>query len=419
MPKPSRKAKLLPPPPVQISRAGPRTWLVLIVLGIVLRFALAFVSIGTNDAAAWLRFGDEINRQGLLATYQSDRDFNHPPIPGYWAALCAKLAGDTESLFHDSAFTILFKLAPILGDCLAIYLLFLIWRNKRDTTFALFVSAMFALSLDALVVAGYHCNTDPLLISLCLLSLFLLQDRSKSLLAGLALAAAINVKLIPVLLIPALILQTRTLKSAALFTAGLATGVVPFLPALLKVPTSFLNNALRYNSIVDRWGLNYFFLLGEDTWNPSNPGEHLTTLYYAKARYLILALIALWSVVARLKPRWTLYEIALVTFAIFLLLAPGFGVQYTVLIGLPLFAIRPLWAIAYGVIAGLFVTSAYYMYWKGAFPLYSHWGVLFPEPVGTLGLITWLTLIVLALLILIRPVNLAHPTPPRHNPAGR
>jgi len=410
-------------PVLSYSPAGasvsPRTCLILIVLGVLLRFTLAFVSIGTNDAAAWLRFADEINHHGLLNTYKTDPDFNHPPIPGYWAAVCARIAGDGDSKFHDSVFTILFKLAPILGDGLSIYLLFLIWRMKRDKTVALFVAAMFALSLDAIVVAGYHCNTDSLLIAFCLLSLFLLQDRSQPLLAGLALAAAINVKLIPVLLIPAMLLHARTLKNAAFFTAGLAVGVLPFIPALLKVPTAFLDNALRYNSMVDRWGMNYFYLFGEETWDPSHHGAQISTAYYSRARYLILGLIALWSVLSRLKPRWTLYEIALVTFAIFLLFAPGFGVQYTVLVGLPLFAIRPRWGIAYSLVAGLFVTSAYFMYWKGAFPMYSHWGVLFPAPVGELGLVTWLMLIVLVLVILIRPVSLARETAPRHNPAGR
>jgi glycosyl transferase family 87 len=397
----------------------PRTWLVLITVGVALRIVLAVISIGTNDAAAWLRFGDEINQHGLLNTYKTDPDFNHPPIPGYWAAFCAKLAGDGDWKYHDSVFTILFKVAPILGDCLGIYLLFLVWRAKRDRSFGLFVAAMFALSLDAVVVSGYHCNTDSLLIALCLLSLFLLEDRSKPGLAGLALGAAINVKLIPVLLIPAMVLGAGSAKKAAYFVAGLGVGVLPFVPALLKVSTSFFNNALRYNSMVDRWGMNYFFLLGEETWNPSSHGAQLSTAYYAKARYIILGLIGLWAVLSRIKPRWTLYEIALVSFAIFLLFAPGFGVQYTVLVGLPLFAVRPRWGVGYSVVAGLFVTSAYYMYWKGAFPLYSHWGVLFPEPVGVLGLVTWLLLIVIVVVVLVRPVSLARPMTARHNPAGR
>src|SRR5579859_6154168 len=214
-----------PPPP-----GRNRLWLWLIVLGIAMRLGLALISIGTNDAAAWLRFGDEINREGLLKTYLHDPDFNHPPIPGYWAAVCSKLAGDGDAPLHDSKFTVLFKLAPIAGDCLGIYLLYLIWRRRRDSGDALFVAAMFALSLDAIEVSGFHCNTDPLLIALCLGSLYLLDSR-RVFLAGMALAAAINVKIIPVLLVLPLLLQIRKWRNAALFVAGLGLGVIPFIPA--------------------------------------------------------------------------------------------------------------------------------------------------------------------------------------------
>src|SRR5947208_14108287 len=60
--------------------AGVRWSVALIAGGILLRFAIATISIGTNDAAAWLRFGEEINHHGLLVTYRVDRDFNHPAM---------------------------------------------------------------------------------------------------------------------------------------------------------------------------------------------------------------------------------------------------------------------------------------------------------------------------------------------------
>jgi hypothetical protein len=419
-----KRGKRLPreTPPTTSKDATPpnrdRMWLSLIVVGVLLRLGLASISIGTNDAAAWLRFGDEINQQGLLKTYSTDPDFNHPPLPGYWAALCARIAGDGESPLHDSIFTFVFKLAPIVGDCLAMYVLFLIWRRLRGRSHALGIAAAFALSLDAILVSGFHCNTDSLLIAVCMLSIYLQQDRDRPLLSGMALAGAINIKLIPVLLIPAMVLRSRSWRSAGLLVLGLGAGVLPFIPALLGARATFLANVLRYNSMIDRWGINFFLLLDESTWVPGHRGEALSTAYYSWARYLILGLTALWAVVGGIKPRWTLYEMAFVTFAILLLLAPGFGVQYTVLAGVPLFAIRPRWAVVYAALAGFFVGSAYVLYWTGTFPLYSHWGVLFPEPAGTLGLLTWLMLLVLLCLIVIRPTSLAGDGGPRHNPAN-
>ena len=180
MPKTDRKHRHQSPAPEPSSGRGrQKLWLAMIVLGVVLRLIVAAVSIGSNDAASWLRFGDEINQNGLFHTYFTDPDFNHPPIPGYWAAICAKLAGNDDAPWHDSIFTNLFKLAPIAGDCLGIYLLYRIWsraRSKREPaesdtrllrarlftdnrTHALFIAAMYALSIDAIAVSGYHCNT--------------------------------------------------------------------------------------------------------------------------------------------------------------------------------------------------------------------------------------------------------------------
>jgi len=405
MPKPNRNRSVLDAP---AARSRDRLWLSLIVVGVLLRIAIALVSIGSNDTVTWLQWGIQVGRNGLFNTYAHFPQFNHPPFPAYWAALCAKLAGNDTSPPHDRIFAIVFKLAPILGDCLGIYLLYLIWLPRRGETFALFVAAMFSLSINAIVVSGYHGNTDSLMIALCLLCLYFLQGAPRPprpLLAGLALAAAINVKLIPVFLIPPLLLQMRSWRAAFRFLAGLAAGVLPFIPLLLKVPAQFCRNALQYNSTIDRWGINFFFLYGEAGWDPAHPGERVIALYYGKTRYVILLLIALWGLLARIKPRWTVYEIAAVVFAVFLILAPGFGVQYTVLIGLPLFAARPRWAIVYAVLAGLFVTATYFVYLTDSFPFYSDWVTLLPYPVAALGLATWFLLIGLVLYTLIRPAK--------------
>ena len=392
------------------SPAGPRFWLALIVVGMLARLAVSAISLGTNDAAAWLRFADEINQHGLLKTYAIDPDFNHPPIPGYWAALCGKLAGPEDSPWHDWRFTSAFKLAPIAADCVGIYLLYLIWRRRLGRRpEALVVATLFALSLDAILASGFHCNTDPVYVMLCVLAIYLLEDRAKPFWGGFALGAAINVKIIPVLLIPPLLLSCRTPREAARVVTGLAVWVIPFLPPVLFARGRFLANVLQYNSVLDKWGINYFLLMGESAFAPGRRGEQVAAAYYTWARYLILGLILFWAIVARWRqPRWNRYEMAVVTFAVFLVLAPGFGVQYTVLDGLPLLAIRPAWGAAYAWVAGLFLAAVYFVYWvRGTFPVYSHWRTLFPEPAATLGLLTWATLITIIVVSIVRPVGRA------------
>src|SRR3712207_5550656 len=68
--------------------------------------------------------------------------------------------------------------------------------------------------------------------------------------AGLALAAAVNVKLIPVILIPGLLLSLRTRRDAWRFLAGLSVGVLPFVPVLLAAGRSYYGDrkSTRLNS---------------------------------------------------------------------------------------------------------------------------------------------------------------------------
>lgn len=384
---------------------GLRIWAGLIVIGVVARFLVSAVSLGTNDAAAWLRFGDEINHKGLLATYQSDPEFNHPPIPGLWAAAVASLAGPENAALHDSLFTNIFKIPVILADCVGIYLLVRIWRRRIGIAAAMVIAALFACSLDAILVSGFHCNTDPIYVMLCLLAIYLLEDRGRSFWGGFALGAAINVKLIPVLLIPGVLLNCRKRREALQVLLGLGIWVLPFVPILIRIPRQFLTNVLTYNSVLDRWGVDFFLLLGKSGYTGSTPAEHLASWYYFHARYFIWGLVVIWAVLARLRRRWSLYEVAAVSYSIFLVLAPGFGVQYTVLVGLPLFAIRPAWGTVYGWLAGLFVAAAYFVYWTGTWPAYAHWRTLFPMPAAVLGLMNWFLLLAYIVVAMVTPAR--------------
>ena len=384
---------------------GVRPWLAVVAAGVITRLALALVSIGSNDAAAWHRFGEEVSRFGLLRTYQIDPDFNHPPLPAYWAAAAVRIVGPGDNLGDIWIFSIVFKLPAILADCAGIYLLWWIWRRRIEPAGAWVVAALFALSLDAILVSGYHCNTDPVFVSLCLLAVYLMEDRGRPFWGGFALGAAINVKIIPVLLVLPLLLSCRRWRDLAWFIAGMAPWVLPFLPPLLLAHKGFVDNALSYNSVLDRWGVNFFVLFGRPAFDPSAAGGRFALWYYWHARYLIVALIGLWAVVARLSGRWGRYELAAVTFAIFLVLTPGFGVQYTVLVGLLLFAVRVDVATVYGLVAGLFLAAVYAAFRIGPVPLYSEWRSVIPPVPAFLGLMTWLLLVYFLIAILMRPVG--------------
>src|SRR5690349_18004577 len=100
----------------------------LLVLGFLIRLGLAVISWGSNDAVYFYTFGNEIDAHGLLYTYVENPDYNHPPIPGLWAAaarlMTQRLGSGTLAV---SAFCILFKLPVILADGLTAWLLYKRW----------------------------------------------------------------------------------------------------------------------------------------------------------------------------------------------------------------------------------------------------------------------------------------------------
>ncbi|MDB5289346.1 MAG: hypothetical protein JWL69_587, partial [Phycisphaerales bacterium] len=214
---------------------------------------------------------------------------------------------------------------------------------------------------------------------------------------GLALAAAINVKLVPVLLILPLAMSFRRWGDLMRFAIGVALGVLPFVPILLLAGRSFAANALAYKSRVDLWGVNYFLLQAAGGAADSGPLPAAVLFYRDFGRYLLLALVAAWSIAARLLPRWNRYEVAAVTLAIFLILAPGFGVQYTVIVLPLMFAARVRFAVIYGLCAGAFLFAAYLVFWDGGFPFSSLFNQMFPPVVGTMGLPAWGVLIAFVL----------------------
>ncbi len=400
---PVRRVPPKRPAPVH---ASPRALVVLIGLGLLARVALAACSWGTNDATTFLRLGTEVSHWGLLTTYRKDYDLNHPPIPSYWAACVSRLTAA-----HPLAFSFVFKLPVILADAAVPFMLWKVllpWCGPRR---ALAVAALYAWCLDAILVSGYHCNTDPIYALLCLLCVWLMGDKGWCFWGGLTLGAAVNVKLTPILLAAPLLLNCPDLKRAFRFIAGLSLGAIPFLPILLGPPdvrAGFCDNALAYRSYLERWGVGFFQSpeTPHDTLPPNYDIHTPGAWYYFHGRYIVLFLVGAWSVASRLLGRWDLYEVAAVTLAIFLIFAPGFGVQYTCMLLPLLFVLRPRMATLYGAVAGLFLLAVYFINWTGEFPFFSYFHSQFPTPSPWFGLAAWGILVAFVAIALVRPAHL-------------
>ena len=390
-------------------------WAVVALLGIAARFWLAAVTWGTNDADSWCVFGHYINRWGLFFTMTWEVNLNHPPLPLYWAMVayrCATPSGYWEiEQFRPAWFPAVFKLPVILADAGTCWLLYRTWARRAGPAVGAAVAAGYAWSLCAILVSGYHCNTDGVYAYLCLLSVYCLEERRAWFAGGLALAAAINVKLTPVLLIPVLLLSCRHWREAVRFAGGLVVGVIPFLPVLVVSGEYFYARAIRYNSNPENWGLIY--LLMAATGGPPHDIANATVgaaagpqLFFAYGRHLLLAAVAAWAVAGRrlqARGRADRYDLGAVTFALFLVLAPGFGLQYMVAVLPLLFASRPRWANGYGLAAGAFALVVYWAQWPGKeWPPNSQFRGRFPWPAPLWGLAAWGLLVAYVVSTLVR-----------------
>lgn len=361
---------------------------VLAVAGLLARVVLALVSEGSNDVEIWNRWATLLEHHSLTEMYSSVDGFNHPPLMAMWSLTALRLADKT-----GIRFAILLKVPALVAEGLAAGLLWRVWRPGGSTRAAA-VAAAFAWNLDSILVSGFHGNTDALCAMLCLACAMCLQ-RGAFFAGGLGLAAALNVKLIPLVLVPSLLLQSRTKRHAFGFLAGLALGAAPFVPVILSAGAGFYRHAIAYNSIPDNWGIGFFLNSSEQ--NPRFAAiARLAPIYRVYTRYVIMIACVVLAAWGR-RRGWSAYRISFLCLATFLVLTPGFGVQYTVYVVPLLFAVSLRRALAYSFASGVFVFSVYLNFGQDGFPWRSHFVENFPLPTSLFGLVAWIVLIAIVL----------------------
>jgi len=361
----------------------------LAIAGLLERVVVALISEGSNDVGIWKGWATLLEQRSLTDMYSSVEGFNHPPLMAAWSLAALRLARGT-----GVRFAILLKVPSLLADGLASYLLWRIWRSAGSLRAAAVVAA-FAWNLDSILVSGFHGNTDSFCAMLCLVSAACLQRRA-FFVAGLGLAAALNVKLIPIVLVPSLLLQIRTRRQALALLGGLALGLVPFLPFLVSAGEGFYRHAIVYNSLPDNWGIGFFLNSSEQNARFAAAATRFAPIYRASARYLILLACTMLGAWGRWR-RWSPYRIYFLCLATFLVFTPGFGVQYTVYVVPLLFAINLGRAVAYSFASGLFILSVYFVFGLHTFPWRSEFNMNFPLPTSLFGLVAWMVLITIVL----------------------
>jgi hypothetical protein len=381
------------------SRA-PRWAIALIVLGLIVRVALAYVSWGSSDASIFLKYAREVHENGLLWTYHHDKGFNHPPLPGYYIELIYRITNPVGMEHPElrrmgfGTFPFIFKMPDVVADAVICWLLYKILRPRRGASFAAITAVCFAWSLDSVLLTGHECNTDPIYLMFMLLGLWLIEDRQSDFFGGVAMAVAINVKLLPVLFLIPLVATYRGPRNALRFLGGLAIGIPPFIPPMILEWYRFYHHVIDYRSALDYWGISQFLLEIESIPRFAHATGIIAYRYYDKGRFIMLGAVILMTLRTRRSARYNCYSLAAVTAALFMILTPGFGLQYTILaVPFLLASGRLLAANLYSLLTGLFLLFNYLANWNGQFPIDS-WGPASRAPGPIFGLLAWATLIV-------------------------
>jgi uncharacterized membrane protein YidH (DUF202 family) len=360
------------------------------LLGLLARVVLAIRSIGSNDIMTWAVFGYSIRTSGIGYVYDTIPLFNHPPLMGWMAALAHEISTGLHLRFD-----ILFKLPAIAAECVGGLLIYRTWRSQKGPAYAALVFCLFCWNPVSMFVSAYHGNTDCLCAMLILLSA-LLVDRGRPFLGGLALAGSINVKLIGLVMIPVLLSSVRGWRNAGRFLGALSLGVIPFLPFVLFHWATFRSHVIGYRPISNYWGITQFLTGLQQTPRWASVGPRLVSNYTNLGVRLILVapiLLALanWNWTTRQR-RWSARQMAAIVYSLFLVLTPGFGIQYTVYPVLVLFAASPARAVAYALAGGAYVVLVYFFLWTGTFPAFSDFNAAYPIAPQGLGYIAWATL---------------------------
>lgn len=355
----------------------------LLALALVVRGWILSQSIGSNDAPTWQEFAGSIAQHGLLQTYRDIDYFNHPPLMGWFSWLALRL-----SAFLHVEFSAVFKAPVIVIDLASAWLLWLRWRERGERE-ASKVALLFAFNLVSILVSAYHGNTDCMFATLCLASALALS-REQWGWAGLALGAAINVKIVPLMLLPVFVPMLPSRRALLRFGLGAAVCALPFVPVLRIWPT-FYRNVFAYNSMPYEWGIPLLIQSTQQTL--PRLATWLRLHYDPNARFVILGVMVLIGALQRWRRQLNAFEAGALGLSAFLVLSPGFGVQYLAWVVPLLFAAHPRAAFAYSAHGGLFAFLIYYLFWTGTHPWYSNFGDNFPSPSPFVGVLAWAALL--------------------------
>jgi uncharacterized membrane protein len=329
-----------------------RLFIIAIVAGTLLRILQTATSLGSLDAMLWYRFAEILHRVGVLGAYGETTLMNHPPLALAIARVTSRIGIALGLEFQDS-----FRLVQIAADVVTAFVLVRIVQRLRIAPYA---PLMFFLSPAVLFISAFHCNSDPLMMMFVVIAAAAALEE-RPVIAGLALACAVGIKIVPLLVGPLFLIALRGRRARLQFLgACIAGAAIIFGPALVVNGWTFVQQVFGYTGFVRAWGIPLLAHVLQATTGVQVP---LGWLPFA----LVFALAALWWFSRSSEPE-RLPALIATTYLIVLFLAPGFGVQYLYW-PLPFlaFALPRRAALAFHVLVSVYL-FALYTAWSGGWP---------------------------------------------------
>src|SRR5205823_4861010 len=231
----------------------------LALIAMALKLAIAYNTIGTNDAVFFYGFAKVLSEHGLEWTYQHSRYFNHPPLTAYYLRGIYALTEQRWCQDIGIHFPFLLRLPGIIADFLVVAVL--LRMSKIDIRIPTWALALFALSPVSLMVSGFHGNTDPVMVLLLVCAVWMCLGNRPAL-AGLFFALACQIKIVPLLFLPLFVLFWLRQQKAKRFLLSVAlTTFVLWIEPIFTCPVAFAQNVLFYNSYWGIWGITYLLRL--------------------------------------------------------------------------------------------------------------------------------------------------------------
>jgi len=305
--------------------------LALALVALTLKLAIAYNTIGTNDAVFFYSFAKVLYQHGLEWTYQHSPAFNHPPLTAYYLRGIYALTEQRWCQDIGIHFPFLLRLPGIIADFLVV--LVLLRMTKTDLRIPTWALALFALSPVSLMVSGFHGNTDPVMVLLLVCAVWMCL-RNRPVLSGLFLALSCQIKIVPLLLLPAFVFFWLSQnRSREFLVTGAITTCFLWWEPLLNFPVLFAKNVLAYGSYWGIWGITYLFRLTGLT-----EFSRLSFFDLEPAQNIIITILKVIIVSAALWIAWqhryargrAFVESLAYTWLVFFVFAPGVCPQYLI-----------------------------------------------------------------------------------------